>query len=145
MTDTARKAPHFNHVALSMPPDALDAAGRAAICDFYGDLFGWGELDMLTEDRKRLVLGCHTVQQFVYLVADDEPMRSPRTDHFGFSVATRDEFDAMLARARARAADDPMVDFTDYAVDDQEVVKIHSFYVRHLLPLTVEVQWWEWP
>jgi hypothetical protein len=28
-------------------------------------------------------------------------------------------------------------------MDDQKVVKIHSLYVKYLLPMMVEVQWWE--
>ena len=30
-------------------------------------------------------------------------------------------------------------------MDDQGVVKIHSLYVRHILPMTCEVQYWEFP
>ena len=58
---------------------------------------------------------------------------------------TEAEFDELLARVKAKMADDPRIHLDDHTVDDQEVVKIHSFYVHHLLPLTVEVQWWEWP
>jgi hypothetical protein len=151
MADTQAQAPHytkpprFNHVAMSMRSDELGPEGRAEIVDFYGDVFGWVEHEQMTEDGKRLVLGVHTFDQFVFLIAEDEPMRSPRMDHFGLSVTTKDDFDAVLERARARAAADARVDLVDHSVDDYEVVKIHSFYVRHLLPLMVEVQWWEWP
>ena len=30
-------------------------------------------------------------------------------------------------------------------MDDQQVVKIHSLYVRYLLPMTIEFQYWEFP
>ena len=139
------KPPHFNHVALSLPKESLSPEGRSEIVDFYGDVFGWVEHEQMTEDGRRLVLGVHTYDQFVFLVAEDEPMRSPRGDHFGLSVSTREDFDAVLDRAKARAGADERVQLMDHSVDDYEVVKIHSFYVRHLLPLTVEVQWWEWP
>ena len=33
----------FNHVAMSMPADSLDEAGRADICRFYSEVFGWQE------------------------------------------------------------------------------------------------------
>ena len=36
--------PRFNHIALTLPADALDAAGREAILDFYADVFGWTEM-----------------------------------------------------------------------------------------------------
>ena len=29
-------------------------------------------------------------------------------------------------------------------VEDHEVLKIHAFYVRHILPLKVEVQYFNW-
>ena len=32
---------------------------------------------------------------------------------------------------------------TDYGVEDFTVLKLHSFYVRYLLPLMVEVQYFE--
>ncbi len=38
---------------------------------------------------------------------------------------------------------DDRVDLIDLHIDDQGVVKIHSIYVRYLLPMMCEVQWWE--
>ncbi|HVX18176.1 MAG TPA: hypothetical protein VHA73_09095 [Acidimicrobiales bacterium] len=137
--------PRLNHVALSLPPAALEPEGRAEIVEFYGDVFGWREYPQLTRDGQLLVLGLATYDQFVYLLSDDDPLRAPRTDHFGLSVATRAEFDALLTKVKQKQAGDPRIDLDDHTVDDQEVVKIHSFYVHHLLPLTVEVQWWEFP
>ena len=34
--------------------------------------------------------------------------------------------------------------FVDRNVEDFGVVKLHSFYVRYLLPLMIEVQCFEW-
>ena len=65
----------FNHVAMSVPADLLDADGRAAITRFYGEVFGWNEHPTMTEDRKRLVMGVHSYDQFVFLIADDSPMK----------------------------------------------------------------------
>ena len=61
MTDT--KSPRFNHVAMSLPPELLDEEHRELLKDFYGHVFGWHELPMLTEDRKRLVFQVYTVEQ----------------------------------------------------------------------------------
>jgi len=80
--------PVFNHVALSVPADHLDEKGRREIVDFYSEVFGWEELEMLTLDRKRLVLGAYLLDQFVFIHADDEPMHAPKMDHFGMGVAT---------------------------------------------------------
>jgi hypothetical protein len=139
------RTPHFNHVAMSVPVEQLDAPGRQDICAFYDDVFGWVELPTMTVDRRRLVLSAHSYEQFVFLVADDEPMTCPRMDHFGVSVGALAELHAAHARACAHRQDDPRVDVIDPSVEDHEVVKIHSFYVRYLLPLMVEVQHWEFP
>jgi hypothetical protein len=40
---------------------------------------------------------------------------------------------------------DDRVDLIDLHMDDQDVVKIHSVYVRYMLPMMCEVQWWEFP
>ena len=39
--------------------------------DSYGEVFGWTELEMLTIDRARLVLQCHRIDQFVYIVGGE--------------------------------------------------------------------------
>lgn len=138
-----RRAPRFNHVALSVPPDTLDEAGRREIVEFYGDVFGWEELPTLTEDRQQLVLQAYRYDQFVFLVGDDEPMRSPRKDHFGMAVYSMEHLDELHERCRAWAERDDRVDFIEKHVDDHGVLKIWSFYVRHLLPMMIEVQLYE--
>jgi hypothetical protein len=144
MSDTKR-SPRLNHVAMSLPADALAAEGRAAICAFYGDVFGWQEYDMLTEDRRRLVLRVHSDEQFVFLVGDDPPMSCPRLDHFGMSVGTLDEFDNLYSRCQAKAAGDADVDLIERSMENHyDVLKLHSFYVRYKLPMMVEVQHFEY-
>ena len=138
--------PQFNHVAMSVPADLLDSEGRAAICEFYGDVFGFTEHPTMTEDRQRLVLGAHTFEQFVFLVAQDDFMRAHHHDHYGMSVATRADFDAIAARAAAWKAKLPdQVTLDGPEVEEHEgVLQLHSFYVSYLLPLTIEVQWFDW-
>jgi hypothetical protein len=135
--------PRFNHVAMSVPPDLLDEANRADLCRFFADVLGFDELAMMTIDRMRLIVSCVHWDQFIFLVADDDPMRCPRTDHFGFAVGTRNELVGARDRAAAYRETDPRLELDDLAVDDRGVVKIHSIYVRYLLPLTCELQWWE--
>lgn len=137
--------PRFNHVALSLSPDLLDAANRTAICQFFSDVFGFEELPTMTVDRQRLILSCVHWDQFIFLVADDDPMRCPRMDHFGFAVGSLADLQAVEERARAFRRNDPRVDLIDVHADDQGVVVIHSLYVKHLLPMMCEVQWWEFP
>jgi hypothetical protein len=140
---TPPRSPRFNHVAMSLPADMLGEDGRRDIVRFYDEVFGWKELPTETVDRKKLVLSAYTYEQFVFLIADDPPMVAPRLDHFGMSVETEQELDDMIARAKAFQARDDRVDIVDREVTDHGMFAITSFYVRYLLPLMVEVQWWD--
>jgi hypothetical protein len=146
MTQTASstRPPRFNHVAISVPAETLGEAGRAEILRFYGDVFGWTEMPTMTEDRVRLVLKVYSFEQFVFLVAAKEPMTCARMDHFGMSVGTLPELDAMLARAKHYQKRDPRVEIVDKTMEDHGVVKLHNFYVRHMLPMMIEVQHFDW-
>jgi hypothetical protein len=144
MTVNTRK-PRFNHVAMSVPAELLDEEGRKALLRFYGDVFGWEELPTETVDREKLVLRAYSNEQFVFLIADDPPMTCPRLDHFGMSVASMDELDDILARAKAFREHDDRVDIIEkHAEDHGGMLTLTSFYVRYLLPLMVEVQHYEW-
>ncbi|MFN8019593.1 MAG: hypothetical protein U0P45_15935 [Acidimicrobiales bacterium] len=139
---TFAKPPRFNHIAVSLPADALDEQGRADIIEFYGDLLGAVEHVEMTRDRKQLVLGLHTHEQFFFLVAEDEPMRAPRMDHVGVSVSTVADFEEVARRAaawKARLPDE--VELIEPTSEDfVGVLRLHSFYVRYRLPIMVEVQ-----
>jgi hypothetical protein len=135
--------PRFNHVAMSVPADLLDETNRADLTRFFHDVLGFDELAMMTIDRHRLIYSCVHWDQFIFLIAEDDPMRCPRMDHYGFALGTRDELVQARDRAVAFREQDPRVELVDLAVDDQEVVKIHSIYVRYLLPMTCELQYWE--
>ncbi|MCU1426574.1 MAG: hypothetical protein JWL83_574 [Actinomycetia bacterium] len=139
----ASRSPHFNHVAMSLPSELLREAGRAELVNFYSNVFGWEELPMLTDEGKRLVFQAYTLEQFVYLIADDPPMACPRLDHFGLSVGAESELDDILARAKAYRERDERVDIIDKQVDDHGMLAITSCYVRFLLPMMTEVQWWD--
>ncbi len=145
MTDPYLGPTRFNHVAMSVPADLLDQTNRDDICAFYGEVFGWEEYPTMTEDRHRLVLGVHGYDQFVFLIAEDEPMTTARLDHFGMSVDSIDELMITLDRARAAAADDDRVEIIEHQVEDHGVLQLHNFYVKYLLPMWVEVQFFEFP
>jgi len=132
--------PRFNHVAMSMPADALDERGRAEIVRFYDQVFGWEEVPQMTEDRKRLVLTAYRYGQFVFLIADEPHMTAPPMDHFGMEVDTMEQLDEMLAKARAYAGKDDRVDLVEKSADTYGPVTITSFYVGYLLPMKLEVQ-----
>ena len=137
--------PRFNHVAMSMPADMLDEANRTDICRFFSEVYGFDEIEVMTEDRHRLILSCVHWDQFIFLISEDDPMRAPRMDHFGFAVGSLEELKGIQERAEAFREKDERVDLIDLHMDDQKVVKIHSLYTKYLLPMMVEVQYWEFP
>ena len=140
------KNPRLNHVAMSVPADSLDQEGRDAITAFYADVFGFEEYEDLTEDKRRLVLRAHHHEQFVFLIADDTPMKAPRLDHFGVSVASLEDFNEVLRRARAWKEKEPdAVDLIESKVEEYVgALNLHSFYVGYRLPLLVETQHFEY-
>lgn len=140
----ATRMPRFNHVAMSVAAELLDEQGRSEILAFYAEVFGWSEMPTLTEDRVRLVLRAYNNEQFVFLVADPQPMRCPDGDHFGMSVGSPRELLEMLERARKFRVRDDSVEIVEHEVEDYGVLKLHSCYVRYRLPLMIEVQCYEW-
>ena len=107
-------------------------------------MFGWKELPTETLDRQRLVLSAYSYEQFVFIIAEDPPMSCPRLDHFGMSVETEAELDddARTGEGVPRRAID-RVDIVDRSVTDHGMLAITSFYVGYLLPMMVEIQWWD--
>ncbi len=139
------RTPRFNHVAMSVPADQLDAQGRAEILDFWGGVFGFQELPSETRDREVLVLSAYDWEQFLFLIAEDDPMRCPRLDHFGMSVGSLEELEGFLAKAKAFAEKDDRVDIIDHKAEDHgDALTLHSFYVRFLLPMMIEIQFFDW-
>src|SRR5437764_10938338 len=98
MTAPVHPAPRFNHVAMSVPADLLDDEGRGNLTRFYREVFGFEEHPTMTVDRKRLVLGAGRVDQFVFIVANDDPMTCPRMDHWGMAVKSEEQLDDYLER-----------------------------------------------
>jgi hypothetical protein len=134
----------FNHIAMTVPAEQLDESGCAEILRFYRDVFAWSEMPGLTEAGRILVLRAHSNEQFVFIVAGDAPMRCGDMDHFGLSAETPAELDGLLGRAQAFQEHDERVRIVDRKTEDFGVLKLHNFYVGHLLPLLVEVQCYEW-
>src|SRR5487761_1610331 len=132
--------PRFNHVALSVPVELLAEQGRREIVDFYSQVFGWQEYPTETVDRKKLVLGAYAFDQFVFLIADDEPMRAPRMVLFGLGVGSEEELDTFYARCLDYQRKDPRVDVIAKNVEKYPGLSLTSFYVGYLLPMMVEVQ-----
>jgi hypothetical protein len=128
---------------MSVPADLLGDDNRRDLCRFFTDVLGFDEMPTMTIDRKRLILSCVHWDQFIFLIAEDEPMKCPRMDHYGFAVSSLEDLVAVRDRAAKFMKGDDRVDLIDLHADDQGVVKIHSIYLKYLLPMMCELQYWE--
>jgi hypothetical protein len=108
-------------------------------------VLGFTEMEVMTEDRRRLIMSCVHWDQFIFLIAEEDPMKCPRMDHYGFAVGSLDELRGVRDRAETFRKSDDRMELIDLHVDDQGMVKIHSVYVTYLLPMTIEFQYWEFP
>jgi hypothetical protein len=142
----ASRKPRFNHVAMSLPAESLDEESRKLRADFYGDVFGFFDIPMMTIDRKRQVFQVHNIEQFLFLIADDggASMSCPRLDHFGLSVGAESELDDILDRAQKWKKRDDRVDIIDKKTEDHGMLAITSIYVKYLLPMMLEIQYWDY-
>lgn len=163
----------LNHVALSMSPELIEGDNRRKILDFYGDVFEWSEYvedanfkksfaaeisaltgkDVAPHEPLVLLTGAGG---FVFLYGLEDSLRPSLVDHFGLEVDTEEEFDAILARAKARAALDQDVSIVDKAVTPYEIdesivdrlpgkhVELVNCYIKYQLPLSVEIQYYRW-
>ena len=104
-----RRAPHRGSTTSRSPWTRRCSTTPAAaeLLDFYGDVFGWTEGDNTGEPGNPLILYTGRVRP-VRVPAARRPARcsAPAIDHFGLQVATLDELEAIVERARrhARAA-----------------------------------------
>ena len=136
--------PRLNHVAMTMPPDALDDHGRAEIKDFYGDVFGWTEGDNTGEQGNPLIMMTGEIMQFVYLLPGDPALACPTLDHFGLQVSSVEEIETIVAKAKAWQAKDDRVQIIDVKARESEGPRgkyvLTSAYIGYLLPMMVELQ-----
>lgn len=141
---TAESIPRFNHVALSVPPELLSGRSARDILRFYEQVFGWGAMPTMVREGELLVLRVHSNEQFVYLHGSESPLRCPTGDHFGLQVDTPAALDAVLERARKFRVDDPRVEISERGTEDFKVLLLHNVYIRYLLPMSIELQCFEW-
>lgn len=139
------KTPILNHVALSVPRALVtDGSARRNLVEFYEQVFGWRAIDVMTIEGERLVMHLHHLTHFLYLVGADQPAVAPAGDHFGLEVYEREALDTIVLRAKAfKAERDPAVEIEDIEVEEYGTIRIHNAYIRYLLPLKVEVQFYE--
>jgi hypothetical protein len=138
-------APRINHVAISVDADLMDEAGRAALLDFFSEIFGWVEGDNSTEKGNPLILYTGSLGQFLYLLpAQDEFMVTPNMDHFGLEVSSMQELEEILERVRIYKEKDDRVRFTEVGAMvtryGEKQYTLSNAYVWFLIPLWIELQ-----
>jgi hypothetical protein len=145
MTEHAPTRPILNHVAISVDAAVLDEEGRAALVDFYGEVFGWVEGDNSTENGNPLILYTGELRQFLYLLpATGAFLRAPPLDHFGLEVPTLDGLKAIVDRAKAYKDRDDRVTIVD--LDEMVThgtssdLTLTNAYIGFLIPLMIELQ-----
>jgi hypothetical protein len=132
-------------VAISVDADLMDEAGRAALLDFFSEIFGWTEGDNSTEKGNPLILYTGSLGQFLYLLpAKDEFMVTPNMDHFGMEVSSMEELTEILERVEAYKAKDDRVRFTEVGsmatrYEDKQYT-LSNAYIWFLIPLWIELQ-----
>jgi hypothetical protein len=138
-------SPLINHVAISVDADVMNDEGRAALLDFYSEVFGWTEGDNSTEKGNPLILYTGTSRQFLYLLpAKDEFMVTPNMDHFGMEVSSKEELTEILNRVKAYQSKDDRVRITDVGTmvthhNDIDYT-LTNVYIWFLIPLWIELQ-----
>ena len=91
-----------------------------AICaGYFADVLGFDEMPTMTIDRRRLILSCVHWDQFIFLIAEDDPMKCPRMDHYGFAVSSLDDLTGVRDRAVEFKKNDDRLELIDLHMDDQ--------------------------
>jgi hypothetical protein len=136
--------PRLNHVAVSVDPRVLDDEGRATVLDFYGEVFGWTEGDNTGESGNPLILYTGAPVQFIYLLPAKPFLVAPSLDHFGLEVASVDELEQLVNKARAYKQGDDRVRIIDTSKrvthGPTHDYVLTSAYIGFLLPLMIELQ-----
>ena len=123
----------------------MDEEGRAALLDFFSEVFGWTEGDNSTEKGNPLILYTGEFGQFIYLLpAKDEFMVTPNMDHFGLEVSSMEEMERILERVKVYQGKDDRVRVTEIGDmvthhEDKEYT-LSNAYIWFLLPLWIELQ-----
>jgi hypothetical protein len=132
-------------VAISVDAEILDDEGRAALLDFYSEVFGWTEGDNSTEKGNPLILLTGALRQFVYLLpSKDNFMVAPNMDHFGMEVASKEDLMEILERVKVFQSKDERVRITDIGTmvtrHGEDEHTLTNVYISFLIPLWIELQ-----
>jgi hypothetical protein len=122
----------LNHVAMSVAEGTLTDDYRTELLEFYGDVFGWREMESLRRpDRLTISVGTHT---YLNIRERSDPMVCFGYEHFGIVVATSEEAERIWTVLDADPRD---VNLKPLSADERGLT---TFRFRYLLPLAVEIQ-----
>jgi hypothetical protein len=130
----------FNHMELTLPIGELGAR-RQEIKDFYKDLLGWDAIDVPILGQLGLLLRTDPeTSQFLLITEQKVHIDSPGYDHLGLLCDSREEVDELLEKAKKWQERDDRIEIKEY--DDLVTggVTTRAFYVRHLLPIWLDIQ-----
>ena len=132
----------INHLELTLPPGTL-AQEKHNLNGFYQDIFGWEgiEVPMVKLSCPKYLLRFDAESsQFLFLTEETNALHSTSFDHIGLILESRAAVDAAYERARAWQQKDARVEIMEMQDMDATMVNNHSFYVRYILPLWIELQ-----
>jgi hypothetical protein len=119
------KTEALTHVAMSVPAGTLTDAFRDEVLTFYGEVFGWREMDRLRlDDRLTIAVA---PKAYVNLRERDD-FATISYEHFGVLVQSKAVLDAVHAELTRRGID----------VEESRESQLIRF--KHLLPMAIEVQ-----
>ena len=118
---------------MSVPAGTLTASFRSELLDFYGEHFGWTEIEELRlPDRLTLSIGG---RDYVNVRERESAMECTGYEHLGLRLASTEDVEQAWTALSEEARD------LELAPLDKGDDGYRSFRLRYLLPLTVEVQY----
>ena len=130
----------FNHMELTLPIGELEAS-RKDISEFYHALFGWESLDVPIMGQNGLLLRTDPeTSQFILVTEQKKHVQSPGYDHLGILYDTREEVDSIFDKTKQLQAQDSRIQIKEYDDLVNGGHTTHAFYVKHLLPIWIDVQ-----
>jgi hypothetical protein len=131
----------LSHVAVTVPAELLTASRKAEWLAFYESVLGWTENAAFAIPGERVLVQvpAEGQAQYVTVRASAAPMQTSGYEHLGIWVDSESEIKTLHERARRYADRDPAVGLTDLSV--RYGGELHTFRVRYVLPLAIEVQW----
>lgn len=110
---------------MSVPAGTLTDAFRDEVLTFYGEVFGWREMDKLRRDD-RLTIAV-AAKAYVNLRERDD-YANISYEHFGVMVDSAEALDELRAAVVA------------HEIDVEDSPESQLFRFKHLLPMAIEVQ-----